>query len=41
MINDGTGYVGANFEYTVVPEPTTAITLMGGLGMLLLRRRRV
>lgn len=37
---EGSGYAGANFEYTVVPEPTTAITLMSGLGMLLLRRRR-
>ena len=39
--NEGVGYASANFEYSVVPEPTTAITLVSGLGMLLLRRRRV
>jgi len=39
--SDGAGYAGANFEYTVVPEPTTvALSLLSGLGMLVLRRLR-
>ena len=37
---EGSGYAAGNFQYTVVPEPTTAITLIGGLGMLVLLRRR-
>ncbi len=37
---EGAGYAAGNFQYTVVPEPSTNIALISGLALLALRRRR-
>lgn len=35
---DGSGYLGANFQYELVPEPSTAVLALGGLALFYRRR---